>query len=529
MRLPFPTSATALAGLLLCAASPALAQAVNPVLLADVPDIAIIRVGDVWYMSSTTMHMSPGLPIMKSTDLVNWHLVGYAYDTLGDDDALALANGKNSYGRGSWASSLRHHNGVFYATTFSGTTGRTYVYQTRDIERGPWQATSFRPMLHDHSLFFDDDGRVYMVYGGGDIRLVELNADLSGLKPGGLDQVIIRNAGAVAGPNVGLPAEGSQLLRHEGHYYLFNICWPRGGMRTTLVHRAERLTGPWEGRVALADQGVAQGSLIDTPDGRWFAYLFQDHGAVGRTPFLVPVKWVDGWPVLGDGGKLPATLDLPASRGLMPGIVASDEFDRQPGQPALPLVWQWNHNPDPALWSLSTRPGWLRLTTGRVDADFVAARNTLTQRTFGPRCSATTLIDASAMRDGDVAGLGLLQKQYGYIGVRVEGDERYVVAVCVERDAVVATQRVPLAGTTVWLRAECDFGDRRDTAGFAYSLDGQTWTALGRPLRMAYTLPHFMGYRFGLFNFATKAPGGAADFDFFRVSDQIDSVNRSNQ
>ncbi|MBI5834074.1 MAG: glycoside hydrolase 43 family protein [Armatimonadetes bacterium] len=510
-----------LAGLLVCCASPAgLAQATNPVLYADVPDIAIIRVGGAWYMSSTTMHMSPGLPIMKSTDLVNWRLVGYAYDTLGDDDALALTNGKSSYGRGSWASSLRYHDGTFYATTFSGTTGRTYIYTTKDIERGPWQMTSFRPMLHDHSLFFDDDGRVYMVYGGGDIRLVELAADLSGLKPGGVDQVIIPHASAVAGPNVGLQAEGSQLIKVEGRYYLFNITWPRGGMRTAIVHRADRLTGPWEGRVALADQGVAQGGLIDTPDGRWFAYLFQDHGAVGRTPFLVPVRWEDGWPRLGTDGRVPATLDLPASQGLVPGIVASDEFDRQPGQPPLPLVWQWNHNPDNALWSLTARPGWLRLTTGRVDADFVSARNTLTQRTFGPRCSATTILDASALRDGDVAGLGLLQQRYGFVGVKVEGEARSLVAVSVEGNATVETARVPLAVTTAFLRAECDFGGRRDMASFYYSLDGQTWTPIGRPLRMAYTLPHFMGYRFGLFCYATKTPGGHADFDWFRVSDQ---------
>ena len=146
------------------------------------PDLAIIRVGDTYYMSSTTMHMSPGLPIMKSKDLVNWQLVSYAYDTLGDDDALTLQNGKNAYGRGSWASSLRYHDGTFYVSTFSGTTGKTYVYRTKDPEKGPWQATSFRPALHDHSLFFDDDGRVYMIHGSGDIRLTELNADLSGVE-----------------------------------------------------------------------------------------------------------------------------------------------------------------------------------------------------------------------------------------------------------------------------------------------------------------------------------------------------------
>ena len=140
------------------------AEVTNPILWADVPDPSVIRVGDTYYMSSTTMHMSPGLPIMKSRDLANWQMAGYAYDVLGDSDALTLQNGRNAYGRGSWASSLRYHDGTFYVSTFSQTTGKTYVFRTRDIERGPWKETSFSPALHDHSLFFDDDGRVSMIY-----------------------------------------------------------------------------------------------------------------------------------------------------------------------------------------------------------------------------------------------------------------------------------------------------------------------------------------------------------------------------
>ncbi len=495
--------------------------ATNPIIYADVPDLAVIRVGDTYYMSSTTMHMSPGLPIMKSPDLVNWRIVSYAYDTLDDVDALNLAGGKNSYGRGSWASSLRYHNGVFYATTFSGTTGKTYVYQTRDIEHGPWQSTAFRPALHDHSLFFDDDGRVYMVNGAGDIRLTELTPDVTGIKPGGFNQIIITNASAVAGPNLGLRAEGSQMRKINGKYYLFNITWPRGGMRTAIVHRADRITGPYEGRVALMDQGVAQGGLIDTPQGDWYAYLFQDHGAVGRVPYLVPVHWVDGWPVLGDHGQVPAALNLPASTGPSPGIVASDEFDRQPGEAALPLVWQWNHNPDNHLWSVTQRPGFLRLTTGRVDADFLSARNTLTQRTFGPECSATTALDVSHIKDGDFAGLALLQKNYGIVGVLADGGTNFIAMQLGSASLPARVARVPLAQTTVFLSAVCDFKNRADKAGFFYSLDGRSWQPIGSQLKMLYTLPHFMGYRFGLFNFATKNPGGYVDFDFFRLGNTL--------
>ncbi|RYG64456.1 glycoside hydrolase, partial [bacterium] len=137
----------------------------NPIMYADVPDMAMVRVGDSYYMSSTTMHMNPGVPIMKSKDLVNWQIVNYAYDTLDHVDQSDLGNGKNEYGRGSWASSIRYHGGTYYVSTFSNTTGKTYIFTTKDIEKGQWKGVSLKRGLHDHSLFFDDDGRVYMVYG----------------------------------------------------------------------------------------------------------------------------------------------------------------------------------------------------------------------------------------------------------------------------------------------------------------------------------------------------------------------------
>ncbi len=515
-----------IAAMFLCAlsllrAAEASSRATNPIIYADVPDIAMIRVGDTFYMSSTTMHMSPGLPIMKSKDLVNWEIVSYAYDSLVTNDAMTLQNGRSAYGAGSWASSLRYHEGTFYATTFSSTSGRTHVYRTKDIERGPWVENSFRPSLHDHTLFFDDDGRAYMLYGGGNIRLVELNADLSGLKEGGINQVVISNAHTVVTTNIGLVAEGSQLIKHERRYYLFNICWPRGGMRTVIVHRAEKLTGPWEGRLALQDKGVAQGCILDTPQGEWFAYLFRDYAAVGRIPYLVPMKWEEGWPVLGINGKVPDELNLPPSRGLMPGIVASDEFERKPDERALPLVWQWNHNPDNAHWSLAARPGFLRLRAGRVVGDFLAARNTLTQRTFGPESAASTAVDISKIKDGDFAGLALLQRDYGWVGVKAEDGTNFVVMINAPGSQSQEIERVSLEQRVVYLKAECDFRNRTDRARFFYSLDGESWRRIGNELKMNYTLPHFMGYRFGLFYYATKVPGGYADFDYFRLSDKL--------
>jgi len=421
----------------------------NPIIFADVPDMSIVRVGDTYYMSSTTMHMNPGVPIMKSKDLTNWKMVNYAYDTLANVDALNLDNGKSTYGRGSWASCLRYHKGIYYLSTFAQTTGKTYIYTTKNIEKGPWKVSSFKPSYHDHTLFFDDDGHVYLIYGAGKLKLIELTSDASGVKPEAEEKVIIENASAPAGTNIMLNAEGSQLFKANGKYYLFNIVWPRGGMRTVLIHRADKITGPWEGRVALQDLGVAQGGLIDTPDGTWYSYLFRDYGAVGRIPYLVPVKWEDGWPVLGVDGKVPETLNLPPSKGLIPGIVESDEFTRKKGDRILPLAWQWNHNPDNKLWSLNERKGYLRITTGRVDTSFYLVKNLLTQRTIGPECSGSTMIDVSKMKEGDFAGLALMQRRYGQVGVRFEKGVKSIVMVSAESEKPVEVQRMPLSQNTV--------------------------------------------------------------------------------
>lgn len=495
-------------------------SAQNPIIWADVPDMSIIRVEDTYYMSSTTMHMSPGVPIMKSKDLVNWQLVNYAYDILGNIDELNLNNGKNAYGRGSWASCIRYHNGTYYVSTFSSTTGKTYIWSAKDIEKGPWKAISFSPSFHDHTLVFDEDGRVYLIYGNKKLTLVELNSDLSGVRTDGINQVIIENASAPSGSDSGL-GEGSQLFKVNGRYYLFNITWPKGGMRTVVVHRADKITGPWEGRVAFQDKGVAQGGIVDTPDGRWFAYLFRDYGSVGRIPYIVPMRWEDGWPVIGAGGKVPETLDLPASKGLIPGIVASDEFRRKKGEPALPLVWQWNHNPVNDLWSVTARRGFLRLTTGRIDSLFVQARNTLTQRTFGPECSGSVLMDVTGMKEGDFAGLALLQRKFGQVGVKFDNGTKSVVMVSAQTSKPVEVEKVPLNTKTVYLKAECNFNDRTDTGNFFYSLDGKSWRPIGSHLKMEYSMPHFMGYRFGLFNYSAKTPGGYVDFDWFRISNKI--------
>ncbi|MBQ3656202.1 MAG: glycoside hydrolase 43 family protein [Bacteroidales bacterium] len=493
----------------------------NPVIWSDVPDLSMIRNGNYYYMTSTTMHLNPGVPVMRSKDLANWEIVSYCYDTLGTMDETTLTNGKNTYGRGSWASCIRKVGKKFIVSTFDQVTNKTYFFLTDSIETGKWERHEFQPSLHDHTIVFEDDGHIYMINGNGRLTIKEIAPDFSGVVPES-EKVLIEDGGLPAGgrEKMMLNAEGSQMFKIGGKYYLFNIVWPQGGMRTVVCHRADNLFGPYEGKVLLEDQGVAQGGLVDTPDGRWFAYLFGDRGAVGRIPYWVPVEWKDGWPILGVNGKVPDTLALPKNKSLIPGIVDSDDFNTD----KIKLVWQWNHNPVNDLWSLTERQGFLRLKTGRIDTLFTQSRNMLTQRTFGPKCYGSICLDVTNLKDGDVAGLALLAGQFGYIGVKKEGGKNFITVVDNQPvDSAKGVQHevesVAIDQDIVYLKADCDFTDRHDKGNFYYSTDGQTWQKIGNELQMVYRLDHFMGQRFALFNYSTKEAGGYADFDWFKISE----------
>ncbi|MDO3382015.1 glycoside hydrolase family 43 protein [Gilvimarinus algae] len=495
----------------------------NPLIWADVPDPAVIRVDDTFYMSSTTMHMNPGLPLMASPNLVDWTLIGYAYDTLADGNASTLTGGEQAYGRGSWASSLRYHRGRFYVSTFANHTGKTYIFSSEDIGSGEWQRAEIDELFHDASLVFDQ-GRAFLLYGNDDIHLVELTADATALKPGGLRTTVIEKASSIAGEDFWVPAEGAQVIKRNGYYYINLISWPANGMRTQLVYRAKQLTGPYEGRVVLQDRGIAQGGLIDTPEGDWYAFLFRDFGAVGRTPYLVPVHWEDDWPIYGVDGQVPEVLGIASSQPGLGNLVAPDEFDYPEAgsmPTAIKLAWQWNHNPDASGWSVTDRPGYLSLTNQRLDKGLLDTRNTLTQRMFGPEARATVALDTSHLLAGDVAGLAALQAHYGFVGVeKSETGASLIMVAGQAEDAEVnetVAARVALPQSRVYLQIRADFKDQRDTATFWYSLDGSHWQSIGTELQMKYTLPHFMGYRFALFNYATQTPGGRADFDFYRL------------
>ncbi|MBP5248008.1 MAG: family 43 glycosylhydrolase [Fibrobacter sp.] len=497
----------------ICAGSAMAATVSNPIIWGDVPDVSTIRVGDAYYMVSTTMHFAPGVPVMKSTDLAQWRIVSYAYETLVNNDEMNLNGGKNAYGKGSWASSLVHHDGYFYIMTPSYTSGKTHVYKTKDVESGEWSETTLPRMLHDPSLFFDDDGSVFVFYGNASdgVDYIELNSDVSGFKSGGRSGKLSGTSVASVTGSDGL-FEGSQMFKVNGEYYLFRIAWPSGKCRTEIVYRSSTLLGTYSGKIFLQNDGVAQGGIFDTPEGKWYAMLFRDSGPVGRIPYLIPMSWQDGWPVA-DGGKAPQTLELPESALPGYGLVTSDDFESSD----LALEWQWNHNPDNSAWSTSANPGHLRLTTTRTDDGVYTAKNTLTQRTFGPECSGRISVDAAGMKDGDIAGLVALQDTMGFVGVKKTGNS--YSAVMYHGTSEVANK--PLQGSSAYFRIDFSLPLGSGTATYYYSEDGKTWSAIGDKMNLSYTLGMFVGYRFGLFHYATKTAGGYADFDWFKIGSNV--------
>ena len=508
----------------------------NPMLWADVPDPDVIRVGDTFYLVSTTMHLMPGAPVMASKDLKNWETVGYIFDKLTDSPKYDLLQG-TVYGRGQWATSLKYHNGKFYALLApneQGAMGDTYIF-TADKAEGPWKILSRMRHFHDCSLFFDDDGRVYVIYGTGE--LMELKPDLSDVIEGTHMHIFQREE-----DERGL-LEGSRVIKHDGKYYLLMIShvYAPGKHRREVCYRADDIHGPYEKQVILESEFggfsyEAQGTIVDSPSGDWYGIIFQDRNGVGRVLTVMPCRWINGWPMLGDeNGKVPDEVRPFVSGQPETGIVKSDDF----AEPKLGLQWQWNHNPVDNAWSLTEQPGFLRLKTNRVVNTLYLAPNTLTQRMEGPQCSAYIVMDYSNMKDGDRAGFAAFNSDSGVLTIKrigkkyylemseqkVELSDRNKEVTNVDEKMIkgVALSQLYPKAKKIWLRIDADFRPVKgrnggaDCANFYYSMDGEQWERIGTEnYRLNFDWRRFfMGSKFGIFNYATKKSGGYVDVDEF--------------
>jgi beta-xylosidase len=504
----------------------------NPLFYEEFEDPDIIRVGEDYYLAGTTMHMNPALIVLHSKDLVNWELASYCTDRLDLGPAFRLEGG-NIYGHGIWAPCIRYHDGVFHI--FSNVNGVGCQLFRSKSPNGPWTRTQL-PGMHDLSVLFDDDGKTYAIYGAGRPTIVELNKDLTGIVPDSSRQMNAQGMG-----------EGHHLYKINGKY--FDVSAIPGAHTDQVVARADSINGPWQvermvrgeslgvpsqnsvrgGRgtnetftIIHSDPNASggltlhQGGIVDTPSGEWWSVIMQDHGSIGRMVALVPVTWDNNFPIIGLPGNLrkaPNTWLKPNtgySQPPKPLFVRSDNFD----SPKLNPVWQWNHVPDDSKWSLTEKPGVLRLHSLPADS-FWTARNSLTQRPMGPESVTTVELNASGLEPGDTAGLALLNSPYASIGLVKTSDG---VTVQMFDQTNRKTSNAPTSASRIWFRVACNFDTEQ--AVFSWSDNGKKFLPLGDRFDMAFQLTTFQGVRLSLFHYNTGGkPGGYADFDNFTVDE----------
>jgi len=502
----------------------------NPVLHADYSDPDVIRVGAKFYMTASSFNNTPGLPLLESPDLVNWTLVGHALPRL--EPAAVFA--RPQYGKGVWAPCLRWHDGrfwIFYPDPDYG----VYV-MTAEHFSGPWSAPRLllagRGII-DPAPLWDDDGKAYLLHAWAKSR-AGINNVLTLRRMDPQATRMLDDKGTVVIDGSRYPGyhtvEGPKFYKANGHYYVFA---PAGGveMGWQAVFRARSIGGPYEVRRVM-DQGDTpvngphQGAWVDAPDGRdWFVH-FQDKGAYGRVVHLEPMRWQDGWPLIGAPGRTPGTGEPVITytkpvQGFGPAAPAtSDAFDG----PDLGPQWQWGANPAPGWYSLTAHPGHLRLATQVVpeaDGYVRAAGAILTQKAPASRFIVDTRVHLEGGVDGDRAGLIVNAMQYAWLGLRRSGGKTDLVRTvcgpfgprCREESSVVLAH----APDTLTLRMAMN---ENAFVGFSYSLDGREFKPAGDAFPV--TRGTWVGAQIGLFSVGSQARAqpreSFLEADYFNVT-----------
>ena len=484
----------------------------NPVLHADFPDPDIIRVGEDFYFATTAFANVPGLTIRHSKDLVNWRYLSHVVEKLDGSENYDMKGGA-AYRGGVFAPSLRFHKGMFYCVvTPNGQGQKTRIYTSKD-PKGPWTMNELDRPAFDPGFFIDDDSKGYIVTSGGwdgTATLLTLNDDYTKVVS---EQKIHFNKGA----------EGSKLVKRGEWYYLFNAI---PGRLALTVSRAKDIHGPWETKEQIDDKtGGHQGAIVDLPDGRDYGFVMIDKPFPGRMTNISPIFWQDGWPVWGtkeNPGRVPDKAPKPIQGKPIAVPATTDSFDG----PELAPQWQWNHNPDDSRWSLTERKGWLRLKPTMSDA-FWTARNTLTQKGWGPWSRGEVMFDLTKLKPGDVCGFGTLGKFNGHISVTCGSDGKPALGMSVIEDNAeegqktdVRVKSVPYSGRQIHLRTDMNLETGK--AVCAFSTDGKDWKELGGGFEVRYDwrTGTFQGPQFAIFCFNPDPGDGFVDVAGFRFSDK---------
>lgn len=505
----------------------------NPVLFADYSDPDAVRVGDDYYLVSSSFNCTPGLPILHSKDLVNWKIINHALKKQIPADVFDIPQ----HGKGVWAPSIRFHKGEFYIYYPDPDYG-IYMIKTKD------PATEWsKPVLVlpgkgiiDPSPYWDEDGKAYLGVAWAASRAgVNSLLTLYRMNPEG-NLVIDDGKNIFSGHDAHHTVEGPKIYKRNGFYYVFA---PAGGVATgwQLVLRSRNIYGPYEEKIVLeqgntAINGPHQGSLVDTKTGEsWFLH-FQDRGVYGRILHLQPVNWLNDWPVMGvdkdgDGKGEPVINYKKPNVGKTYAAntpLETDEFNSD----TLGLQWQWHANPKVTWSSLLKDAGYIRLFAfpqppGAVNLWPVP--NLLLQKFPAPDFIATTKVELNIEWDvwqTKKAGLLIMGNDYSYLAIS-KTEKGYVVSQVVCLQALNGTsetivKEVPLKGKEAYLRVSVRSPDA--TCKFSFSEDGENYRPIG--LDFIAKPDKWIGAKLGLFATSKSdvRTGGYADIDWFRIENE---------
>lgn len=475
----------------------------NPVLNADYSDPDIIRVGNKYYMTCSEFHFM-GMNILESEDMVNWHIISRVYDSI----PLPGYSEMKRYSEGTWAPALRYHEGKFYIYVCTPNDG--LFMTTATSAEGPWEPLYCVKAIagwEDPCPFWDEDGQAYLgrsKHRAGPIIVHRMSADGRHL----LDEGKTVYQGPIA--------EGTKFLKKDGYYYL---SIPEGGVGKgwQTVLRSTSIYGPYEGKRTLEQgstnvNGPHQGSLVDTPDGEWWFYHFQETPSLGRVLHLEPVVWRNGYPFIGkdyDGNGIGEPMKIVRKPNIRVKVQpmapqSSDDFNST----KLGLQWQFNHNPENNNWSLTSRSGWLEITAMAADS-LRNARNQFTQKVMGCTGFAAVKLDDKAMSEGQRAGIECIGKKYTGFGVMIVGGEPAIY-----QEVCGKSERITYLGSergTVYLRLELD--EVSNVHRYSYSFDGRRYYPCGESF--ANYNKDWKGIRLGLYSYTTSGSAGKAYFDDF--------------
>ena len=473
----------------------------NPVLAADYSDPDAIRVGDTYYMVASDFHFL-GMQVLESADLVNWKIISQIYGRMDRPGWDSMEH----YGLGSWAPSIRYHDGRYYV--YFCTPDEGLFMSSAENPSGPWEPLHCLKATagwEDPCPFWDEDGTAYLGHskvGAGPIILHRMSEDGKEL----LDEGVTVYEGPVA--------EGTKIHR-IGEYYYLSI--PEGGVGAgwQTVLRSKDIYGPYERKIVLETgstgiNGPHQGAIVDTPYGEWWFLHFQQTEPLGRIVHLQPMRWEDGWPVIGEdydgngvGEPVKGWTKPKTRKRTRPSLPASSDGFKGP-KPG--LQWQFNHNPVDGAWSMDRRQGWLAIDALQAPS-FRMARNTLSQKVMGYKGSYTVSMDCTGFAEGQFAGMACMGRQDFCAGVHMK-DGRPNLSLEVGGNI---QKMADLSAGKVWLRVTFDAVE--NIFRYSYSTDGKEFIPLGGTFGMRFGF--WKGARVALFCYNAEASSGTAFFDDF--------------